>query len=151
MKFQFQKYLFNTSINGVSVTKSVGEDGCIRLQIEGLNRRSSGHNSLIFVSQNEFEDWIDEVVDDETAHYNKAAALKRVLDAWAVGKIRFVIKKYRIKSVMSCDFDEGIKEYARAACQGNEDAADLLLKDFYKSDEYTSQVQFDDVTVTMIG
>ena len=75
---KFEKYVFGLALNGWSVAKyTSGEE--IRIVAEHSDYANDGEKT--FPNENEYICWIDGIVDDETATYNKALAVKLVLDA----------------------------------------------------------------------
>lgn len=96
---KFQKFLFGCSLNGLSVAKytditditpfgvKVGEERSIQLSVEKDGHAVSGFDSRFFFGSSEeeaqdgFRNWIESIVTDADAIYNKAAALGCVIDA----------------------------------------------------------------------
>jgi len=81
MSDKFEKFLFSTFLNDKGVAKYRDEKGRITLKIEHASRGVFQGLSVFFENDNEYEQWIDNIVDDETAIYNKALALNRVISA----------------------------------------------------------------------
>ena len=81
MSNEFEKFLFGTFLNNKGVAKYKVEKGRITLQIENIYRGVFQGLPVFFENNDEYEQWIDNIVDDETAIYNKALALDRVISA----------------------------------------------------------------------
>jgi len=81
MSNEFEKFLFGTFLNNKGVAKYKDEKGRITLQIENIYRGVFQGLPVFFENNDEYEQWIDNIVDDETAIYNKALALDRVISA----------------------------------------------------------------------
>jgi len=77
MEKKFKKYVFGISLNNISVAKYLYQDGSIEIVAEG----SGCAKGRIFKSEELYDEWIDRLVDDETAIFNKAKALDIVIDA----------------------------------------------------------------------
>ena len=74
---EFEKYVFGTFLNGWGIAKYTdGEE--VRIVAEHSDYDNNGE--MTFDSEEAYETWIDEIVDDETAIYNKAQAVNLVLD-----------------------------------------------------------------------
>ena len=77
-KMKFEKFLFGVALNGWSVGKySDGER--VILVAEHITKPDA--ESKEFDSEDDYENWIDNIVDSETAIYNQAQAVRLVLDA----------------------------------------------------------------------
>ena len=81
MSNKFEKFLFSTFLNDRGVAKYIDEKGRITLKVEHASRGVFQGPPIFFENNNEYEQWIDNIVDDETAIYNKALALDRVISA----------------------------------------------------------------------
>ncbi len=82
--WKFEKYIFDVFINSWGI--AMYSDGKrLKLVQENVNERSS-ENELIFDTEGEYDEWIDKIVSDRDAVYNKARALYSVLtvidDKW---------------------------------------------------------------------
>jgi hypothetical protein len=75
---KFEKYIFGTALNGWSIAKYTDGE-CVRIVAEHSDFEDAGERT--FESVDAYEAWIDEIVDDETANYNKAQAVNLVLKA----------------------------------------------------------------------
>lgn len=76
-KMGFEKYLFKTALFGWSLAKySDGES--VRIVAEHENGEIG--ESASFSSVDEYEAWIDSIVDDKTAIYNGAESVRLVLE-----------------------------------------------------------------------
>ena len=73
---KFEKYLFNTGLFGWSLAKySDGE----RIEVIAEHEDGKTGESISFDSIEEYETWIDGIVDDETAITNGAEAANLVM------------------------------------------------------------------------
>ena len=81
MSNKFEKFLFSTFLNNKGVAKYRDEKGRITLKIEHMGRGVFQGLPVFFENNDEYEQWIDNIVDDETAIYNKALALDRTINA----------------------------------------------------------------------
>ncbi len=81
MPNKFKKFLFNTFLNERGVAKYIDEKGRITLKVEHASRGVFQGLPIFFENSNEYETWIDNIVDDETAIYNKTLALDKVISA----------------------------------------------------------------------
>ena len=75
---KFEKYIFGTMLNGWSIAKYTDGE-MIRIVAEHSEHDDDGERN--FESENDYEIWIDSIVDDETAIYSPAEAVNRVLKA----------------------------------------------------------------------
>ena len=78
MNMKFEKYVFGTALNGWSIAKYTDGER-IRIVAEHSDHDDDGER--IFNSEEDYENWIDNIVDSETAIYNQAQAVRLVLDA----------------------------------------------------------------------
>lgn len=81
MENKFEKFLFGTFLNSFGVAKYRDEKGRITLKIEHAERGVTKGFPIFFDSESKYDIWIDNIVDDETATYNKAEAVNRVINA----------------------------------------------------------------------
>ena len=81
MSNKFEKFVFGTFLNDKGVAKYKDGKGRITLKIENVVRGVTQGFPVYFENDDEYEQWIDNIVDDETAIYNKALALDRVISA----------------------------------------------------------------------
>lgn len=75
---KFEKYVFGTALNGWSIAKYTEGDR-VRIVAEHSDYGDAGERT--FDSAEDYEIWIDGIVDDELAIYNKAQAVNVVLEA----------------------------------------------------------------------
>ena len=76
---QFEKYVFSTGFNDLSIAKYSNDNGNVLIQIEDHNGKSKQHESASFTSEDEYETWLDSITDENDQHYNKARAVSDVL------------------------------------------------------------------------
>jgi len=77
--FSFQKSLFSMYINSRGVDKYESESGEIKLVVTHAVDGDTG-TFRTFGNEEEYEAWIDSVVDESDFYYNKARALNSVLN-----------------------------------------------------------------------
>lgn len=75
---EFEKYIFGTALNGWSIAKYTDGEK-VRIVAEHSDHEDAGERT--FDSADAYEAWVDGVVDDETAIYNKAQAVNLMLEA----------------------------------------------------------------------
>ena len=81
MENKFEKFLFGTFLNDFGVAKYHDEKGRITLKVENVVRGVTKGFPVFFDTEDEYGAWIDNIVDDETATYNKAESVNRVINA----------------------------------------------------------------------
>jgi len=81
-EWKFEKFMFGMRVSDNAVVKYTNEKGQIRIVREYDNcNESKVFEKMYFENQEEFENFIDSVVSDEDAVYNKANALWNLIDA----------------------------------------------------------------------
>ena len=90
---KFQKFVFGTALAGLSIEKRISAthivaenrtEFCISISVDG--QKGKQFDSLFFFGGSEeeaeenYREWIDGIVDDDTAINNKAEAVRLVLD-----------------------------------------------------------------------
>ena len=75
---KFDKYVFGIALNGWSIAKYMDGE---KVKIVAEHSDHDDDGEMIFDSEDAYETWINGIVDDKTAIYNKAQALNLVLDA----------------------------------------------------------------------
>lgn len=75
---EFQKWLFGTFLNNVGIAK-YSDSNTIILVAKTIRGKKLGQRR--FETLAEYREWIDSIVDDETAIYNRALAVELVQDA----------------------------------------------------------------------
>ncbi|MCP4705724.1 MAG: hypothetical protein GY865_14085 [candidate division Zixibacteria bacterium] len=88
---EFEKYLFRTALNSWRIAKY--SDGS-RVKLIAEHDKRGEAESIEFENIDEYETWIDSIVDDETALYNQALGVKLVLDALTKGGINGINKRF---------------------------------------------------------
>jgi hypothetical protein len=78
-RYNFEKIMF-CFWNSVAAYKYKSNTGKIKLQAEKAGKNKILGKPLYFNNQQEFELWLDKVVDDETAIYNHARATSLLLN-----------------------------------------------------------------------
>lgn len=75
---KFEKYVFGTLLNGWSIAKYTDGEK-VKIVAEHSDYKDAGERT--FQSHDDYEKWVDSLVDSETQTYNKALAVDLLLDA----------------------------------------------------------------------
>lgn len=78
---KFEKFVFGTFLNNEGIAKYRDEKGRITVKVEHSSGGVVRGFPLHFDTDDEYEAWVDNIVDDETATYNKAMAVNLLIDA----------------------------------------------------------------------
>jgi len=78
---KFERFVFGTFLADKGIAKYRDEKGRITVKVEHISRGVFQGLPLFFETNDEYEAWVDNIVDDDTATYNKAMAVSLLIDA----------------------------------------------------------------------
>ncbi len=77
---KFQRYLYNVSFDGLSVAKYVNDNNSITLIAEDEGEAVSGYTKQYFDSNDDYINWIDNIIGDRDEVSADAQIVKDLLD-----------------------------------------------------------------------
>ena len=81
METKFEKFVFGTFLADEGIAKYRDDKGRIIIKVENISRGVVRGFPLFFDTDDEYETWVDNIVDDDTAIYNKSLAVSLLRNA----------------------------------------------------------------------